>query len=222
MITIENVLDAPTVQSILHALGEGEFVDGNRTTSNAGATLKKNLELAPDKRREQLGNVVLQAVQGNPEIANWAYPARYSFPMFSRYEEGMYYDFHTDAAIINLGRPTAVRTDISCTVFLSDPEGYEGGELVIEAHQGTSRVKLPAGHAALYPTSDLHRVETVTRGARVAAVFWIQSYLRDDAKRGVLCKLNQLTNALLEQGVPARERNLASSAMHDLLRMWAD
>jgi len=223
MITIENVLDAPQVANIMRSLDEGEFVDGNRTTANARGTLKNNLELAPDKRREQLGKMVLQAVQANTQIADWAYPSRFSFPMFSRYEEGMYYDFHTDAAIINLGRPTAVRTDISCTIFLSDPDSYDGGELIIEAHGGsTSRVKLAAGHAALYPTSDLHRVETVTRGARVASVFWIQSYLRDDVKRGVVCKLNRLSQSLVEQGVPARERNLASSAMHDLLRMWSD
>ena len=221
MIVIPELFSTTQAETIAATLESGQFCDGNATTGNAGAELKRNLELVPDTTRKQLGEQVLQAVRTHGEIATTAFPANYSFPMFSRYDEGMYYDFHTDAAIMNMGTQNPVRTDLSCTIFLKDPESYDGGELTVESLDGRQQIKLPAGHAALYCTSDLHRVETVTRGVRLAAVFWIQSHVRDPVQRTILMRLNQLCRRLDERGLPKAEQDLASRAAHDLLRMWA-
>lgn len=221
MITIDNILSADQVATIMATLETGEFEDGRRTTQKGSDELKRNLELKPDATRARLGKMILQAVQGNAEVNAYAFPSKFSFPMFSRYEPGMYYDFHTDAAIMNLGHPSAVRTDLSCTVFLSEPDSYDGGELTIESPSGTKQLRLPAGSAALYPTTNLHRVEEVSHGARVVAVFWIQSYVRDETQRQILLKLNRLCQDLSQNGAGSHEQNLASSTVHDLLRMWA-
>lgn len=221
MLTIPNVLSPELVDTITSTLDQAEFQDGSRTTANAGSRLKNNLQFPPNAERERLGKLILEAVQQNGKIRWSAFPTRFTFPMFSKYEPGMYYDFHTDAAIMNIGYPSAVRTDLSCTIFLSEPDSYEGGELTIQAPSGTSQIKLPAGSAALYATGNLHRVETVTRGCRVAAVFWIQSYVRDEAQRRVLMRLSDVCRMLEKQDVGKEERDLASSALHDLLRMWA-
>ena len=221
MIVIPEILSVEQAGMIAAALEHGQYNDGNATTGNAGAELKRNLELVADATRKQYGEFVLQAVRGHGEFATTALPAKFSFPMFSRYDVGMYYDFHTDAAIMNLGGQNPVRTDLSCTIFLNHPESYDGGELTVEAPDGRRQVKLPAGDAAIYNTSDLHRVETVTRGTRFAAVFWIQSHVRDPAQRAVLMRLNELCRVLAEKGLPKAEQDLASRAVHDLLRMWA-
>lgn len=221
MITIDNILSADQVATIMATLDTGDFEDGRRTTQKGSDELKRNLELKPDATRARLGKMILQAVQGNAEVNAYAFPSKFSFPMFSRYEPGMYYDFHTDAAIMNLGHPSAVRTDLSCTVFLSEPDSYDGGELTIESPSGTKQLRLPAGSAALYPTTNLHRVEEVSHGARVVAVFWIQSYVRDETQRQILLKLNRLCQDLSQNGAASHEQNLASSTVHDLLRMWA-
>lgn len=221
MLTIHNVLSAEQVGAINEALSNGDFMDGRRTTAKANDSLKQNLELGANAERERLGKMVLRAVQANSKIAWSAFPEKLSFPMFSKYEPGMYYDFHTDAGIMNFGYPSAVRTDLSCTIFLSEPDSYDGGELTIQAPSGTSQIKLPAGSAALYSTGNLHRVETVTRGCRIATVFWIQSYVRDEAQRRVLIRLNDVCRKLKRKGVGKEERDMTSSALHDLLRMWA-
>jgi len=221
MIVIPELLSPSQAGMIAATLENGQYCDGNATTGNAGTELKRNLELAPDATRKQLGEQVLQTVRAHGEIASTAFPVNFSFPMFSRYDEGMYYDFHTDAAIMNMGTQNPVRTDLSCTIFLKDPESYDGGELIVESSGGRRQIKLPAGHAALYSTSDLHRVDTVTRGVRLAAVFWIQSHVRDPAQRAILMQLNQLCRHLQERDLPKAEQDLASRAVHDLLRMWA-
>jgi PKHD-type hydroxylase len=221
MIIIPELLSAEQAGTIVAALDDGRFNDGNATTGNAGNALKKNLELAADATRKQLGEMVLAAANAHPVFATTAFPAKYSFPMFSRYDPGMYYDFHTDAAIMNMGGANPVRTDLSCTIFLQDPESYGGGELTVEGPEGRRQVKLPAGHAALYNTADLHRVEEVTEGARLAAVFWVQSHVRDANQRAILIRLNELCRRLTESDQPKVDRDLASRSVHDLLRMWA-
>ena len=221
MIVIPELLSAAQAGEIAAALESGQFNDGNATTGNAGAGLKHNLELAADTTRNELGELVLGAVCAHDTFATTAFPAKYSFPMFSRYEAGMYYDFHTDAAIMNMGGHNPVRTDLSCTIFLQDPDSYGGGELTVEGPEGRRQVKLPAGHAALYNTSDLHRVEAVTEGARLAAVFWIQSHVREAAHRAVLMRLNDLCRRHADNGLAKADQDLASRTVHDLLRMWA-
>ncbi len=221
MIIIPELLSAEQAGMIATALDSGRFNDGNATTGNAGAGLKHNLELAADETRKQLGEMVLAAAGGNPTFATTAFPAKYSFPMFSRYDPGMYYDFHTDAAIMNMGSGNPVRTDLSCTIFLNDPGSYKGGELTVEGPEGRRQAKLPVGHAALYSTADLHRVEEVTEGARLAAVFWVQSHVRDAGQRAILNRLNELCRRLAESGQPKADQDLASRSVHDLLRLWA-
>lgn len=221
MYVIERLLSEDQVATILASLTDSDFLDGNRTTTNAVERLKNNLELRVGPNRERLGKMVLQAVQTNPTVQTTALPARYSFPMFSKYVPGMYYDFHTDAAILNLGHPTALSTDLSCTIFLADPASYEGGELTVKAAAGTSQWKLPAGSALLYRTSDLHRVETVTKGARIAAVLWMQSHLRDWAQRDIIMRLNTACQSLAKQDGRKDQADLISSSIHDLIRMWA-
>lgn len=221
MYVIEGLLSGEQIANILAALTDADFNDGNRTTTNAGERLKHNLELRADANRERLGKMVLQAVHTNVQLQSIALPSRYSFPMFSKYIPGMYYDFHTDAGIINLGSPTALRSDLSCTVFLAAPETYDGGELTVKSINGTNQWKLPASSAVLYRTSDLHRVETVTRSARLATVFWIQSHIRDLAQRELIIRLNTACLALAKEGTHKAESDLISSSIHDLIRMWA-
>ena len=226
MIVIPELLSAEQAGTIAATLDGGQFNDGNATTGNAStgnasAGLKRNLELAADATRKQLGETVLGAVRAHEIFATTAFPAKYSFPMFSRYETGMYYDFHTDAAIMNMGGHNPVRTDLSCTIFLHDPDSYSGGELTVEGPHGRRQVKLPAGHAVIYDTSDLHRVEAVTQGARLAAVFWIQSHVRNAARRAISMRLNGLCRRLADSGSPKSDQDLAARTVHDLLRMWA-
>lgn len=222
MIIIEDILSADLVTAIVSALETGKFNDGSATTANAGESLKNNLELAPDKTREQLGKAVLAALQQNMNVTVNAFPSAFSFPMFSRYEPGMYYDFHTDAGIINMGTPNAVRTDMSCTIFLSDPASYEGGELTVRSDDGERSIKLAAGSAALYGTGDLHRVEEVTRGARIAAVQWIQSYVRNADQRRILARLAKVSDRMSALGLEKKDTDEVSRTLHDLLRMWSN
>lgn len=221
MLVIEHMLAAEQVRGIVAGLADDEFQDGRLTTSNTAPLTKNNLEMRAGATRERLGKVVLQALQTNPQLQSTALPARYSFPKFSKYGPGMYYDFHTDAGILNLGAPTALRTDLSCTIFLSEPESYDGGELTVRSSTGTSQWKLPAGSAVLYRTSDLHRVEAVTRGTRIAAVLWIQSHVRDAHQRDILTRLNTVCQTLAQRGTDKAETDLISSSIHDLIRLWA-
>lgn len=221
MQVIERLLPEREVQGILAALADEEFQDGRLTTANAAPLLKNNREMRAGATRERLGKIVLQALQTNPTVQSTALPSRYSFPKFSKYGPGMYYDFHTDAGILNLGLPSALRTDLSCTVFLSDPASYEGGELTIRAAAGTSPWKLPSGSALLYRTSDLHRVEAVTQGVRAVAVLWIQSYIRDAHQRDILARLNTVCQTLSQRNADRTEADLVSNSIHDLIRLWA-
>lgn len=221
LLTVRNVLSRDEVREITDRLAAGEFVDGSLTVRNASAALKLNQELQTDDTRKQLATSVIDALNRSDTIRTHAYPSRFSYPIFSRYQEGMYYDYHTDGAILNWGHPNAVRSDLSCTVFLSEPDSYEGGELTIHAGSEPIQLKLPAGSAAIYPTSNLHRVETVIRGERLAAVLWIHSYVRDPARRDILAKCNDLIEQLSAKEL-SDEACLASNVLHDLLRQWAE
>ncbi len=221
LLTVRDVLTHDEVREITERLGASEFVDGSLTSRNAAANLKLNQELQTDETRKQLAVKVIDALNRSDTIRTHAFPNRFSYPIFSRYEEGMYYDYHTDGAILNWGHPNAVRSDLSCTVFLSEPDDYDGGELTIHSGSEPIQFKLPAGSAAIYPTSNLHRVETVTRGERLAAVLWIHSYVRDPARRDILAKCNDLIERLSAKDL-SEDACLASNVLHDLLRQWAE
>ena len=221
MLTVPDVLTREEVREITEQLAAGEFVDGSLTARNAATNLKINQELQTNETRKRLATKVVEGLNRSEMIRNHAFPNRFSYPIFSRYGEGMYYDYHTDSAILNWGHPNAVRSDISCTVFLNEPDDYDGGELTIHTGSEPIQLKLPAGSAALYPTSNLHRVETVNRGERLAAILWIHSYVRDESQRQVLGKCSELADRL-RANEQIEDSTLASNVLHDLLRMWAE
>ncbi|MEY4305736.1 MAG: hypothetical protein RIT52_1911, partial [Pseudomonadota bacterium] len=145
-------------------------------------------------------------------------------PMFNRYEGGQTFGTHVDNAIrVMPGEGRQIRTDVSCTLFLSAPEDYDGGELLVEGHYGAQSVKLPAGHCVIYPSTSLHQVTPVTRGVRVSSFFWVQSMLRDDTRRGMLFDLDQTIQSLSAQlGMNAPDVLRLTGIYHNLIRQWAE
>ncbi len=201
------------------------WADGRATAGAQSVGAKHNLQLdeqAPEAR--ELGELILGRLGRNPDFISAALPARVFPPLFNRYEDGMAFGAHIDNAIRVGGQPrTRLRTDLSCTLFLSDPGDYDGGELLIEDRFGAPAIKLPAGDMALYPASSVHRVAPVTRGARLAAFFWIQSMVRDDGQRALLHSLDQsIIRVRADLGDEHPEAVRLAGTYHNLLRMWAE
>lgn len=222
LLHLPGILAAEELARMRTALDAAEWTDGRETVGAQGARAKRNQQLAEaSPLRQQLGQVVLAAVARNPVYFNAALPLKTLPPRFNRYSGGGEYGFHVDGAMMRTGAGH-VRSDLSCTLFLSDPAEYDGGELVIHDTYGEHEVKLPAGDLILYPSSSLHRVAPVTRGARLASFFWIQSMIRDDAQRQILFDLDhsirQLGGGTSDD--PAILR--LTGIYHNLLRRWAD
>ena len=225
LIAIPDVLDAKGVAKLRAMIDAAEWIDGNATSGHQSALAKKNAQLPEDSAAaREAGTMVLDALSGTALFVAAALPLKVYPPLFNRYAGGDTFAAHVDSAIrIRRGSDFRVRSDLSATLFLSDPDSYDGGELVIEDQFGEQRVKLPAGHMVLYPASSVHRVEPVTRGARVASFFWIQSMIRDDGARRILFELDQSVQdvaARLGQDDPAVVR--LTGTYHNLLRKWAD
>jgi PKHD-type hydroxylase len=225
LIAIPNVLDAAGVARVRTIIDAGDWIDGNATSGHQSALAKKNEQLAEDAAAARdAGALVLDALSQSALFVAAALPLKVYPPLFNRYAGGDTFGAHVDSAIrIRRGSDFRVRSDLSATLFLADPESYDGGELVIEGQFGEQRVKLPAGHMVLYPASSVHRVEPVTRGARVASFFWIQSMVRDDGARRTLFELDQAVQDVasrLGQGDDAVVR--LTGTYHNLLRRWAD
>jgi len=221
LLAIPEVLSKEQLASFRAALDGATWVDGRATAGHQSARAKHNVQLAEDDPLSvRLGGVVLDALDRNPLFVSAALPRRVFPPLFNRYAEGQSFGVHVDNAIrVVKGAGVRLRTDLSATLFLSDPEEYDGGELSIEGGFGLQQVKLPAGHMVLYPASSLHRVEPVARGARLASFFWIQSMVRDDADRAVLFDLDQSIQRL----APEHPSAIALTGVyHNLLRRWAD
>ena len=221
LLAIPEVLSKEQLASFRAALDGATWVDGRATAGHQSARAKHNVQLAEDDPLSvRLGGVVLDALDRNPLFVSAALPRRVFPPLFNRYAEGQAFGVHVDNAIrVVKGAGVRLRTDLSATLFLSDPEEYDGGELSIEGGFGLQQVKLPAGHMVLYPASSLHRVEPVARGARLASFFWIQSMVRDDADRAVLFDLDQSIQRL----APEHPSAIALTGVyHNLLRRWAD
>jgi len=225
LIRIPEVLDVETLRQIRAGLEEAEWESGARTAGSQAAQVKHNQQLpreAPATR--QLQALLLAALERNTLFFTAALPKRVLPPMFNRYGgDSNHYGDHVDQAIRYVpGSVQRVRTDISCTVFLAEPTDYEGGELVIADTYGEQRVKLAAGDAVLYPGTSVHRVEPVTRGARLASFFWIESMVRSDEQRRLLYEMDlALTAMRSEHGESAATVQLTGT-YHNLLRMWAD
>jgi PKHD-type hydroxylase len=225
LIAIPDVLDAADVARVRAMIDAAEWIDGNATSGHQSALAKKNVQLPEESAAaREAGVMVLDALSGTALFVAAALPLKVYPPLFNRYAGGDTFGAHVDSAIrIRRGSDFRVRSDLSATLFLSDPDSYDGGELVIEDQFGEQRVKLPAGHMVLYPASSVHRVEPVTRGERVASFFWIQSMIRDDGARRILFELDQAVQdiaARLGQGDPAAVR--LTGTYHNLLRRWAE
>jgi len=225
LIRIPEVLDVETLRQIRAGLEEAEWESGARTAGSQAAQVKHNQQLPRDApATRQLQALLLAALERNTLFFTAALPKRVLPPMFNRYGgDSNHYGDHVDQAIRYLpGSAQRVRTDISCTVFLAEPADYEGGELVIADTYGEQRVKLAAGDAVLYPGTSVHRVEPVTRGARLASFFWIESMVRSDEQRRLLYEMDlALTAMRSEHGESAATVQLTGT-YHNLLRMWAD
>jgi len=228
LLHIPGILDEAQLARFGQALGAADWTDGRQTVGPQGARVKRTRQLPQDSPvRRQLGAEVLSALAGNPQYFSAVLPARTLPPRFNRYEGGGEYGFHVDGSVMALAPPadgaaTHLRTDVSCTLFLSAPEDYDGGELVIHDTYGEHEVKLAAGDLIVYPSSSLHRVAPVTRGARVAAFFWVQSLVRDDGRRQMLYELDGAIQALTRTGADAEAVLRLTGVYHNLLRRWAE
>jgi PKHD-type hydroxylase len=224
LLQIPKVLSAEQVADSRRQLEAADWVDGRITAGHQSARAKDNVQLPEDAPvAKQLGQMILAALERSPLFLSAALPLKIFPPLFNRYVAGHSFGVHVDNAIRQVrNTPHRVRTDISATLFLSEPEEYDGGELVVEDTFGTHSVKLPAGDMILYPASSLHRVQPVTRGARTASFFWIQSMVRDDGQRTILFDLD-LAIQRLSVDVPNHPSVVQlTGTYHNLLRRWAD
>ena len=225
MLAIPDLLDKETLARVRTIVEAGEWIDGNATSGHQSALAKKNRQLPEDSpAAKEAGRIVLDALGRSPLFIAAALPLKIFPPLFNRYQGGEAFGTHIDNAVrIHAKSEFRVRSDLSATLFLEEPDAYEGGELTVEDNLGAHSVKLPAGHLLLYPASSLHRVEPVTSGARVASFFWIQSMIRDDAARTLLFDLDQSVQAVAaDRGHDDREVIRLTGIYHNLLRRWAD
>lgn len=225
LIAIPDVLHPAQVDHVRRIVDAGRWVDGNATSGPQAALAKRNeqLEEAGDAALAA-GTIVLEALGRTPLFMAAALPARVFPPLFNRYAGGQGFATHIDNAIrLQRGGDLRLRSDLSATLFLSDPDSYEGGELTIEGAFGAQSVKLPAGHMVLYPASSLHRVTPVTSGVRVASFFWVQSMVRDDGARRILFDLDSAVQAVVaDRGHGDAAVIQLTGVYHNLLRRWAD
>lgn len=222
LLVIPHVLDTAKLANIRATLEKVKFIDGKASAGQAARRVKNNLEMSQQgKLAEYLDHLVMGSLAENALFRSGALPYRVAQPVFARYTPGMRYGDHVDDPVMGTG-PAKFRTDVSLTVFLNEPEEYEGGELVINTTFGEKRVKLPAGHAVMYPSSSVHRVEEVTHGERLAAIVWLQSMVRDAARRELLFELDQARNVMLQTNPDAAETKQVDRSYVNLLRMWSD
>jgi PKHD-type hydroxylase len=222
LLTIPGLLNPAQIEKIQGLLADARFVDGRLTAGFAAARVKNNLEVQLEPERMKLLIRILMASLGHNEAFRFgALPHRVADPIIARYEPGMTYGDHVDDPIMGSAGPR-FRTDVSMTVFLNRPESYGGGELVVRTSFGEKRVKLPAGGAVIYPSSSLHHVAPVTRGERLVALTWIQSYVRDAARRELLYELNLARERLLREQPGTETTGYVDKSYANLLRMWAE
>jgi len=221
LVTIPDLLDSTQLEAVCSVLRRGEFVDGKLSAGKHARGSKHNQELNPAADTfDALNNVVMTSLVKNPLYLQCAMPARIAAPIYARYASGMQYGGHIDDPI--MGPVNArYRSDISISIFLNSPDEYEGGELCIESSQGLTEIKLPAGHAVMYPSTSFHSVRRVGAGERLVAVTWVQSYIRRADQREILLQLDQARQMLAaENDHPAFSRIETSYA--NLFRMWAE
>lgn len=224
LITIPNILDAAQIAQARQLLAGAEWVDGRVTAGHQSAMAKDNMQLPEGHPvAQQLGEMILQALGNNPLFISAALPMKVFPPLFNSYSGGQSFGTHVDNAIRHVkGSSHRVRSDLSATLFLTPPEDYDGGELIIEDTYGVHSVKLPLGHMVLYPSSSLHRVEPITCGRRVSSFFWIQSMIRSDAQRTLLFDLDNAAQCVSRDMPASAVAVQLTGIYHNLLRQWAE
>jgi PKHD-type hydroxylase len=224
LLQIPDVLSAEQVTHARQVLDEADWVDGRVTAGHQSARTKHNEQLPENHpATEEIGDLILTALQRHPLFIAAALPLRVFPPLFNRYTGGQSFGSHVDNAIRQIsGTGHRIRTDLSATLFLTAPDDYDGGELLVEDTYGVHSVKLPAGHMVLYPSTSLHRVQPVVRGARVSSFFWIQSMIRDDGERTLLFDLDMAIQRLNHDLPDHPSAVQLTSVYHNLLRRWAD
>lgn len=223
LLHIPNVLTPEEAAEFRRRLDAADWTDGRETVGAQGAKVKRNEQL-PDASpvKAELGAAVLAALKRNPMFFAAALPSRILPPRFNRYAGGGEYGFHVDGAVMQIAEGEHLRSDLSCTLFLNDPDAYEGGRLIVSDTYGDHAVALPAGDAILYPASSLHRVEPVTRGVRLASFFWIQSLVRDAELRRMLFELDTAIQKLTQDGADDDAVLQLTCVYHNLLRRWSE
>lgn len=219
---ISRLLDPQQLEAARNIIATGQFADGSQSAGMAAQRVKHNEELSLDQAHlKDLNNLVMGSLVKHPVYRSAALPLKVAAPYYAHYTEGMSYGEHVDDPIMGTGSEL-YRSDVSITVFLSNPDEYEGGELVIQTSFGEQQVKLPAGDAVLYPSSSTHRVAEVTRGERLVAVSWVQSLVQDPEKRALLHDLNQARETLLRDKPDNEETRQVNQSYINLVRMWSD
>ena len=221
LLTLRKVLSADDLAELHRIIKAGQAADGRLSAGMAAAKVKKNEEMQfSDDQRLQINRLLMTRLGANPNFRNATFPLRVADPIIARYVPGMAYGEHIDDPIMGSGQK--FRTDVSMTIFLNDPDDYEGGDLVVETPFGQQKVKLPAGDAVIYPSGSLHQVAEVTGGERLVAVAWIQSMIRDPQRRQILYELNQAREKLLVISPGNSETRHVDHAYINLVRMWAE
>jgi len=224
MVHVPNVLTPEQVARCRQVFDQAHWADGRVTAGHQSAQVKRNLQLpenGPEAR--ELGDMVLAALERSPLFISAVLPQRVFPPLFNRYDETMSFGSHVDNAIRPItGTSMRLRTDVSATLFLSDPESYDGGELVVEDTYGNHAVKLPAGDLIIYPSTSLHHVTPVTRGVRLASFFWVQSMVRDVSRRALLFDLDMSIMQLNKEVPKSPSLVMLTGVYHNLLRQWAE
>jgi len=222
LITIPDILNPLQIERVQSILKQSQFVDGKLSAGKHAERVKNNEELSQnDRMLNELNSIVMGSLVKNKDYQNAAFPHRIATAFFARYGSGMAYGDHIDDPIMGPAG-ASYRTDVSITVFLNNPEDYEGGELTINTSFGEQQIKLPAGHAVMYPSGTLHRVAEVTKGERLVAVTWCQSMIRDPAKRELLYNLNQARESLMQKEPNCEETAKIDTTYINLVRMWSE
>ncbi|QJD58133.1 Fe2+-dependent dioxygenase [Pseudomonas sp. gcc21] len=225
LMVIDNVLSKDEVRECRRHLDQADWQDGSHTAGTLAAGVKQNRQIDANATiAVELGNHIVRRLGSHPLFISAALPEKIYPPRFNSYSDGGHYGAHVDGAVMPLpGSHGTLRSDLSATLFLSEPEEYDGGELTIETAFGAQQIKLAAGDLVLYPSTSLHRVEPVTRGTRVCSFFWIQSMVRDEGKRSLLFDLDQSIQGLTPRQPKADPDILQLTGVyHNLLRRWAE
>lgn len=225
LLHVPEVLDRQQITALRQALeSSSDWVDGRETVGAQGAQVKRNEQLAErSPLREKLAASIQETLLRHPVFFAAALPLRILPPRFNRYSGGGTYGMHIDGAVMALSAAAGhLRSDLSCTLFINEPEDYDGGELVVADTYGEHEVKLPAGDLILYPASSLHQVNPVTRGTRLASFFWVQSMVRDDQRRRMLFEMDTAITQLTQGGADREAVLQLTGVYHNLLRQWVE